>query len=147
VIARTPEPPYYAVIFTSLRTEGDQGYAQTAEEMERLAAQQPGYLGIESARDAGGLGITVNQVWSAKAELADYVLDSATRTWMGNLVYTLYDHFGLDWPDIVKHGERHTPQYYTGDFFKAWYILQHYRSAKPFITEMKKKIFIYGSAV
>jgi heme-degrading monooxygenase HmoA len=57
-IAETPSPPYVAVIFTSLRSEGDHGYAETAAEMERLAAQQPGYLGIEAARD--GLGITVS---------------------------------------------------------------------------------------
>lgn len=57
-IAATPRPPYVAVIFTSLRTEGDHGYAETAAAMESLAAQQPGYLGIESARE--GLGITVS---------------------------------------------------------------------------------------
>lgn len=64
-IASTPEPPYVAVIFTSLRTAtDDEGYAATATEMERLAAQQPGYLGIESARD--GLGITVSY-WDSEA--------------------------------------------------------------------------------
>jgi heme-degrading monooxygenase HmoA len=61
-IARTPEPPYVAVVFTSLRTsadgEGDNGYAVMSARMEELAAQQPGYLGVESARD--GLGITVS---------------------------------------------------------------------------------------
>ncbi len=56
--AATPEPPYYAVIFTSLRTEGDDGYGAMAELMERLAAEQPGYLGMEAARE--GLGITVS---------------------------------------------------------------------------------------
>jgi heme-degrading monooxygenase HmoA len=56
--AQTPEPPYVAVIFTSTRTDGDQGYAAMAERMEQLAREQPGYLGIESARD--GLGITVS---------------------------------------------------------------------------------------
>jgi heme-degrading monooxygenase HmoA len=56
-IAETPEPPYVAVIFTSIRTDGDDGYAATAVEMAELAAQQPGYLGYESARD--GIGITV----------------------------------------------------------------------------------------
>ncbi len=56
--ANTPEPPYYAVIFTSLRTEGDQGYGAMAERMVALAAQQPGFLGAESVRD--GLGITVS---------------------------------------------------------------------------------------
>jgi heme-degrading monooxygenase HmoA len=58
VIAPTPRPPYVAVIFTSLRTEGDDGYAAAAARMADLAAQQPGYLGHESARD--GLGITVS---------------------------------------------------------------------------------------
>ncbi|HVO04379.1 MAG TPA: antibiotic biosynthesis monooxygenase [Candidatus Cybelea sp.] len=56
-IATTPQPPYYAVIFTSLRTEGDNGYGAMAERMEALAKTQPGFLGIESARE--GLGITV----------------------------------------------------------------------------------------
>ena len=60
-IASTPKPPYYAVIFTSLRTEGDNGYADMATEMVELAAQQPGFLGIESAREE--LGITVSY-WS-----------------------------------------------------------------------------------
>ena len=58
--ARLPEPPYYAVIFTSVRTDGDNGYAQRAEEMARLAARQPGFLGIDSARESDGLGITVS---------------------------------------------------------------------------------------
>ncbi len=57
-IANTPKPPYYAVIFTSFRTEGENDYAAMADRMEELAAQQDGYLGIESARD--GLGITVS---------------------------------------------------------------------------------------
>ncbi|MCE8009952.1 antibiotic biosynthesis monooxygenase family protein [Billgrantia desiderata] len=56
--ANTPSPPYYAVIFTSIRTEGDNGYGMMAERMVELAAQQPGFLGIESARDE--LGVTVS---------------------------------------------------------------------------------------
>ncbi len=58
--AATPEPPYYAVIFTSRRTEGDRGYGAMAEKMAALATQQPGYLGMESARGADGLGITIS---------------------------------------------------------------------------------------
>ncbi len=58
MIALTPAPPYYAVIFTSIRTEGDNGYGETAAKMEELAKQQPGYLGIESARNE--LGITIS---------------------------------------------------------------------------------------
>lgn len=59
MIAKTPEPPYWAVIFSSLRTPGDEGYGAMAEAMEALAAQQPGYLGFESARDSG-LGLAVS---------------------------------------------------------------------------------------
>ncbi|HZG82955.1 MAG TPA: antibiotic biosynthesis monooxygenase [Brevibacillus sp.] len=64
-IAKTPQPPYYAVIFTSERTEGDQGYAEMAEEMVKLASVQPGFLGVESARE--GLGITVSYWESLEA--------------------------------------------------------------------------------
>lgn len=46
MIAKTPEPPYYAVIFTSERTETENGYAETSERMVELAAEQPGFLGI-----------------------------------------------------------------------------------------------------
>jgi heme-degrading monooxygenase HmoA len=60
-VASTPKPPYYAVIFTSLRTEGDNGYGDMANKMVELATQQPGFLGIESARE--DLGITVSY-WS-----------------------------------------------------------------------------------
>lgn len=65
MIANTPTPPYYAVIFTSLRTDGDNGYVAMAEAMEQLAKQQPGYLGIESARNE--LGITVSYWESLEA--------------------------------------------------------------------------------
>jgi len=58
MIANTPSPPYYAVIFTSDRTKEDQGYYETAQRMMELARQQPGFLGVESARDE--VGITVS---------------------------------------------------------------------------------------
>ncbi len=57
-IAQTPAPPYYAVIFTSLRTDGGNGYGEMANRMVELAESQSGFLGIESARE--GLGITVS---------------------------------------------------------------------------------------
>jgi heme-degrading monooxygenase HmoA len=57
-IANTPKPPYYAVIFSSHRTEGDNGYDEMADRMVELAEQQPGFLGIESVKE--GLGITVS---------------------------------------------------------------------------------------
>jgi heme-degrading monooxygenase HmoA len=58
MIADTPKPPYYAVIFSTLRTEIDEGYFETATRMEELAKLQEGYLGIESARNE--IGITVS---------------------------------------------------------------------------------------
>lgn len=59
--ANTPSPPYYAVIFTSQRTEKDaDGYNKTADLMIDLASKQSGFLGVESARDQDGLGITVS---------------------------------------------------------------------------------------
>ncbi|MCL7942360.1 antibiotic biosynthesis monooxygenase [Marinobacter sp. ATCH36] len=64
-IANTPKAPYYAVIFSSHRTDGDNGYAEMAARMAELAAQQPGYLGMESARE--GLGITVSYWESLEA--------------------------------------------------------------------------------
>ena len=67
MIAKTPTPPYYAVIFTSLRTEDDQGYGQAATRMLELAREQPGFLGVESAREEG-LGITVSY-WSSEAAI------------------------------------------------------------------------------
>ncbi|HTL81463.1 MAG TPA: antibiotic biosynthesis monooxygenase [Bacteroidia bacterium] len=58
MLAQTPPPPYYAVIFSTYRTEGDNGYSAMAERMEELAKTQPGFLGIESVREE--MGITVS---------------------------------------------------------------------------------------
>jgi len=59
MIAETPTPPYYAVIFTSMRTEGDNNYGgDMAERMVLLAQEQEGFLGVESARNE--IGITVS---------------------------------------------------------------------------------------
>ena len=74
LLANTPNPPYYAVIFTSTRTEGDHGYGEMANRMVELAEQQPGYLGVESARE--DVGITVSywadlesiKSWKANSE-------------------------------------------------------------------------------
>ncbi|WDL96447.1 antibiotic biosynthesis monooxygenase family protein [Alicyclobacillus sp. ALC3] len=67
-VAKVPEPPYYAVIFTSRRTLDDKGYAEMADEMVTLAKLQPGFLGIESARDADGVGITVSY-WDSEESI------------------------------------------------------------------------------
>jgi heme-degrading monooxygenase HmoA len=73
-IAATPKPPYYAVIFTSLRTPGDAGYAAMSDAMVALAARQPGFLGIESAREE--LGITVSY-WESLEAIAEWKQNSA----------------------------------------------------------------------
>ena len=59
-VAKSPKPPYYAVIFTSVRTEGDNGYEKMSNEMVELGFSQPGFLGAESTRGADGVGITVS---------------------------------------------------------------------------------------
>ena len=75
MIAKTPRPPYYAVIFTSLRTDVEKGsYLETAERMLELAQEQQGFLGMESAREE--VGITVSywesldaiKIWKGHAE-------------------------------------------------------------------------------
>jgi heme-degrading monooxygenase HmoA len=60
MLSATPKPPYYAVIFTSLRTPGDAGYESMSNKMISLAQTQPGFLGMESAREEKALGITVS---------------------------------------------------------------------------------------
>jgi len=67
-----PEPPYWAVIFTSHRTDGgDAEYGRTAARMEQLAQTIPGYLGIESARGSDGMGITVSY-WESEEAIAEW---------------------------------------------------------------------------
>ncbi len=80
------ETPYYAVIFTSTRTEGDQGYGKMADKMVEMAEQQPGYLGIESYRNADGVGVTIS-----------YWRDlEAIRNWKGNPVHGLAQKQGKE---------------------------------------------------
>ena len=67
--APRPEPPYYAVIFTAQRTDVDAGYGETADRMVELASAQPGFIGVESTRDADGLGITVSY-WRTLEDIA-----------------------------------------------------------------------------
>lgn len=90
--AGTPAPPYFAVIFTSLRKPDDEGYGVMAERMLELAAQQPGFLGVESARGSDGLGITVSY-WAS---------EEAIRAWHANAEHRVaqlagrerwYEHF------------------------------------------------------
>jgi heme-degrading monooxygenase HmoA len=84
LIANTPEAPYYAVIFSSLTTSASEGYVDTAARMVELAAQQPGFLGVESAREE--LGITVSY-WSD--------LDSI-KAWKRNAEHLLVQKMGRE---------------------------------------------------
>lgn len=68
-IAKTPEPPYYAVIFSSHITDEEEGYGEMADRMIALAATQPGFLGIESVRE--DLGITVSY-WKSLKSISDW---------------------------------------------------------------------------
>lgn len=74
--AQTPQPPYYAVIFTSVRTEGDNGYAETAQQMLSLAAEQPGFLGFESARQEIGISVSY---WSSLEDIAAWKQNASHR--------------------------------------------------------------------
>ena len=94
-VAKTPNPPYYAVVFSSQRTTADaEGYAEMSDRMFALAAQQPGYLGVEAASGEDGLGITVSfwesldaiRNWRAQAE-HKIAQEQGRATW--------YEHYKL----------------------------------------------------
>jgi heme-degrading monooxygenase HmoA len=74
---KKPQPPYYAVIFTSQRTDGDNGYEKMAQAMEELASKQQGFLGIESARD-NKLGITVSY-WESLEDINSWKQNSSHK--------------------------------------------------------------------
>jgi len=74
-LARTPVPPYYAVIFTSLRNAGDHGYAAMSDRMVELGSGYAGFLGIDSAREADGKGITVSY-WRDEASILAWKRDA-----------------------------------------------------------------------
>lgn len=82
MIARTPPPPYYAVVFTSVKQENDEGYISMSERMIELVVTQPGFLGFESARNE--TGITVSY-WES--------LD-AIKNWKQNTEHLLAQQYG-----------------------------------------------------
>lgn len=91
MIAKTPEPPYYAVIFSSTRTDANGGYAEMAVLMESLAQSQEGFLGVESARNE--LGITVSY-WKDLASI---------RKWKQNSDHVAAQHKGrTEWYSHYK---------------------------------------------
>ncbi|WKJ90588.1 antibiotic biosynthesis monooxygenase [Methylomonas montana] len=92
--ANTPEPPYYAVIFSSLRTSGDEGYAGTAKAMLELAARQPGFLGEDSARGEDGFGITVSY-WQSLEAISNWKANSEHLAAQRLGKTRWYEHFEL----------------------------------------------------
>ena len=76
--ARTPPPPYWAVIFSSQRTNGDHGYEAMAQRMVELAQARPGFLGAESTRGADGFGITVSY-WDSEEAIRGWKADLEHR--------------------------------------------------------------------
>lgn len=91
MIAKTPSPPYYAVIFSSVRTADDNGYSEMADKMVELASTQDGFLGIESARNE--LGITVSY-WTDL---------NAIKNWKENIEHTIAREKGRsDWYKSFK---------------------------------------------
>ncbi len=77
--AQLPEPPYCVVIFPSVRTGVDaEDYGTMAETMVALAAEQPGFLGIESVRNGEGRGITLSY-WTDEAAIAAWKKNAAHK--------------------------------------------------------------------
>lgn len=96
MFAQTPAPPYYAVIFASQRRTDDSlaGYDAMARRMVELAAQQPGYLGIESARNAEGFGITVSY-WQSLEAITAWKANAEHRVAQENGQRHWYRHYEL----------------------------------------------------
>ncbi len=84
MIAQTPHPPYYAVIFTSVRTEGDHGYNEMANQMVALGSTMKGFLGIESAREEIGISVSywdsLESIKAWKQEAAHQVAQEKGRS-------------------------------------------------------------------
>ena len=91
MIAKTPKPPYYAVIFTSVLSRNNQGYSRMADKMVELAEKQPGFLGWESARNE--LGITVSY-WQS---------EEAIKLWKANVDHLEAQDLGKKkWYEMYK---------------------------------------------
>lgn len=100
-IVKTPEPPYYAVIFASQRTEGDKGYGIMADKMVELASGQKGFLGVESARDEE-LGITVSY-WESLEAIKNWKEHSAHKAAQDRGKAEWYKNFSLRVCKVERH--------------------------------------------
>jgi heme-degrading monooxygenase HmoA len=100
-IVKTPEPPYYAVIFASVRTEDDRGYGIMSDKMVELASQQKGFLGVESARD-DQLGITVSY-WESLESIKAWKENSAHKVAQEKGKADWYKNFSLRVCRVERH--------------------------------------------
>lgn len=89
-LANTPEPPYYAVIFTSIRSNGDNGYSEMAKLMLDLASQQPGFLGFETAREEIGISVSY---WASLESIKD---------WKENVTHRKAQSRAKDWYKVFR---------------------------------------------
>ncbi|MET0657543.1 MAG: antibiotic biosynthesis monooxygenase [Steroidobacteraceae bacterium] len=89
-IATTPPPPYYAVIFTSVKTDDAHGYGEAAAKMLDLASKQPGFLGFDTARQEIGISVSY---WSTL---------EAIRAWKENLSHRQVQNRAKDWYETFR---------------------------------------------
>ena len=90
VPATTPKPPYYAVIFTSVRYDGDNGYGESAKQMLELASKQPGFLGFETARQEIGISVSY---WSTR---------EAIQAWKENVAHRQVQSRANEWYKMFR---------------------------------------------
>lgn len=92
--ATTPQPSYYAVIFTSTLGGDDDGYAAMGQALVELAEQQSGYLGIETTRGTDGLGITVSY-WKDEDSILAWKNQTQHMLAQKHGIERWYDHYEL----------------------------------------------------
>ena len=90
----TPEPPYYAVIFTSRLSQNDGGYEAMGDVVSKLAENQPGYLGMETTRGKERLGITVSY-WKDEDSIQAWKADLKHVMAQKNGIERWYEHYEL----------------------------------------------------
>ena len=88
--ATTPTPPYYAVIFTSVRHDGDNGYSAAAKQILELASKQPGFLGFETARQEIGISVSY---WSTL---------EAIKAWKENVTHCQAQSRANEWYKTLR---------------------------------------------
>lgn len=100
--APQPALPYYAVIFTAQRAEGDYGYTAMAARMSEMALSSPGCLGMESTRDDGGFGITISY-WRDEAAILAWKTDAQHLVAQQLGQDRWYSHYSLRVAKVERH--------------------------------------------